>query len=111
MIRFPSARPESVQDFEDRYKVADNIQNSLKQGDIDQAVSLQNRYQMNMDRLKGVDKAIQNVNATIQKVYQVPDIDPTQKRQLIDSMMFEMVSMAKGGNRLMDEFEKKKRGN
>lgn len=59
-----------------------------------------------MDRLTGVDKAIQNMNASIQKVNQSPDIDKVQKRQLIDSMMYQMTSMAKEGNILMDEFEK-----
>lgn len=111
VIRFPSARPESVSQFEDRYKMADQIKNSinflLKQGDVQGAVKLQSRYELNMERLQGADKAIKNMNATIQKAYQNPDIDPTQKRQIIDSLMFGMVSISKEGNKLMDEFENK----
>lgn len=110
MIRYPSARPQSVSDFEDRYKQADRVAQSIKmmmkQGNIKEAVDLQNHYQVNMARLTGVDKAIQNMNAGIQKVNQAPDIDPVQKRQLIDSMMYQMTSMAKEGNTLMDQFSK-----
>lgn len=114
VIRFPNARPDSVSQFEDRYKQADRVQISIKslfkQRDVEGAVKLQERYQMNMDRLVGVDKAIQNSNSTIQKIYQNPDIDPVQKRQLIDSLMYGMVNASKEGNRLMDEFEKNRKG-
>lgn len=111
VIRFPNAHPQSVSDFEDRYKQADEVHNSVKQlmkdGDVQGAVKLQDRYAINMERLTGVDKAIQNLNSSIQKTYSTPDIDPVQKRQLIDMMMFQMTSMAKEGNKLMDEFAKK----
>lgn len=111
MIRFPNAKPQSVMDFEERYKKADEVTNSIKtlmkQGDVTGAVKMQDRYAINMDRLNGVDKALQNMNASIQKVNQSSNIDATQKRQLIDSMMFQMTSMAKEGNRLMDAFEKR----
>lgn len=111
VVRYPEATPQSVQDFDERYKKADEVTNSIKmlmkQGNVSEAVKLQDRYQINMDRMTGVDKAIQNMNASVQKTYQSPDIDPVQKRQLIDGMMFQMTSMAKEGNRLMDEFEKR----
>ncbi len=119
VVRFPNAHPQSVEDFLDRYNKADEVHNTiktlLKQGNVQEAVHLQDRYQINMDRMTGVNSAIKNLNASIQKVNQTPDIDPVQKRQLIDGMMFQMTSMAKEGNNLMDEFEKrvknKKAGN
>lgn len=119
VVRFPNAHPQSVSDFEDRYRKADQVSNSikmlLKQGDVQGATDLQDRYHLNMDKLHGVDEAIRNLNAAIQKVNQTPDIDPVQKRQLIDGMMYQMTSVAKAGNLVMDEFEKsaknKKAGN
>lgn len=111
VVRFPNARPQSVSDFEDRYKTSDqvfhSVQQLMKEGNVTAAIKLQDRYSVNMDRLRGVDVGIQNINATIQKTYQDPGIDPTQKRQLIDMMMYQMTSMAKQGNMLMDEFEKR----
>lgn len=111
MIRFPNAHPQSVSDFQDRYKKADQVQNSIKQlmkeGNIKEAVKIQDRYAINMEKLTGVDKAIQNLNSSVQKTYASPGIESTQKRQLIDTMMYQMTSMAKQGNMLMDEFEKR----
>lgn len=111
VVRFPNARPQSVSDFETRYKQSDqvfhSIQALMKEGNVAEAVKLQDRYSINMDRLNGVDKGIQNINASIQKTYQNPGIDPVQKRQLIDMMMYQMTGMAKQGNILMDEFEKR----
>lgn len=119
VVRYPDAHPQSVSDFEDRYGQANRVQNSIKQlmkqGDFNGAADLQSRYAMNMDRMHGIDAAIRNMNAAVQKVDQSPDIDPVQKRQLIDGMMYQMTSTAKVGNKLMDEFEKsvknKKAGN
>lgn len=109
-VRFPSAKPQSIMDFDERYKQADEVHNSitaaLKQGDFQTAMRLQDRYSVNMDRLTGIDKALQNLNSAIQKTYQASDIEPVQKRQLIDTMMYQMTSMAKHGNELMDAFEK-----
>lgn len=111
VIRFPNAHPQSVEDFMDRYEKADQVHNTIntlmKQGSVQEAVHIQDRYAVNMDRMNGVNRAIMNLNASIQKVNQTPDIDPVQKRQLIDGMMYQMTSMAKQGNLLMDEFEKR----
>jgi hypothetical protein len=107
-IRFPNAKPQSISDFEDRYKQASQVQASIKamaqQGNIVEARRLMDKYSINMDKLVGIDKAIQNTNMAIQKVYQDPGINPVQKRQLIDTMMYHMVSAAKFGNAQMDEF-------
>jgi len=110
VVRFPNARPQSVADFEDRYKTSDQVRNSirelLKEGDMMGAHQLSQKYSDNMERLKGIDTAIQRLNASIQKVNRL-DTDPVQKRQLIDTMMYQMASMAKRGNELMDKFEKR----
>jgi hypothetical protein len=109
MIRFPNARPQSVSDFEDRFRNSQEIFNSVRQlqkeGQFDEAAKLQSRYAGSMVKIGGVDKSIQRLNAVIQKVYQNPDIEPVQKRQLIDSAMYQMTSMAMRGNQVMDEYE------
>ncbi len=109
MIRFPNGHPQSVQDFQDRFAQAEAVHNSVqqlyKQGDVAGAVALKDRYAGNMERLTYLNKGIQNINGAIQKVYQNTAIDPVQKRQLIDSMMYQIVLAAKQGNSMMDKFE------
>ncbi len=110
VIRYPNGHPQSVVDFQERFQKTDAVHNSIqqmiKEGNVKGALDLQDRYAMNMDRLKGIDTAVKNTNATIQKLIRLPDVDPVQKRQLIDTMMYQMTSAAKMGNKIMDEFEK-----
>lgn len=109
-VRHPDLHADSVSEFQDRYGEADKIKNSIraliKQGDMAGAIKLQDRYEVHMSRLVGSDKAILNLQTTIQKVYQAPDIDPVQKRQLIDGMTYQMIAIAKHGNETMDQIEK-----
>lgn len=110
VVRFPSARPEQVENFLDRYSQADKVQNSIqamyKQGDYHGAEALRNRYSQDMMRMKGIDKSIQNLNTQIQYVYANPNVSPTEKRQLIDTYMYQMVIQAKMGNESMDNWQK-----
>lgn len=115
IARYPSAKTQNVIDFEHRYQHADavflSIRQKAREGDFEGAMALQSRYQGNMDRLRGVEVAMRNLTAGLSKVKIDPSKSPTEKRQLMDSMMYQMTSIAKMGNKMMDEFERPKQTN
>lgn len=105
----PGSHPQSVEDFMDRYKTAGQVQTTIKdlmkQGKTDEAIETQNRYAVNMEKLTGVDKAIVNAQKAITNIDLDPTIPAAQKRQNEQLLYYHMVSWAKEGNRLMDQFE------
>ncbi len=110
VVRFPTARPEQIEQFQDRFAQSDKIQNSIKalqkQGDFQGAMALNDRYMRDASRVSGINKGIQTLNQQIQYVYANPSISPVDKRQLIDTYMYQMVMMAKTGTDAMDNWQK-----
>jgi hypothetical protein len=58
-----------------------------------------------MAQLSGYPEALTSMNQVIRGVYKDPDIPPDEKRQLIDTMYFRMIEVAKAGNQALDEAE------
>jgi hypothetical protein len=105
VIRYPAATAQSVQDFHEKYaerkKVYDTFQYLVKNGDPDAAIKEAELDPSAFARMEGVHETIGVLNATIRLVYKNPDMSPSDKRQLIDSMYGQMIEVARAGNAAM----------
>lgn len=114
LSRFPDARPQSIDDFEERYKLANQIEHSIdikrKEGDEMGAARLQQMYATYAPKLKMFQDMITNHRHAQMAAISDPSSTPTEKRQLFDILSFEMIGAAKDGNRMMDEIEKERAG-
>lgn len=112
LTRFPSMKEAPIQKFYENYdattKVINSIRAAAKKGDI---ASAQRMADQNPDlevNLSGVNKGLSEGRKFILEIQENPEIDSVQKRQLIDTALFQMGSMAKMGNQMMQEFKKQK---
>lgn len=107
--RNPSQNLQPIQDFYDDYEKAARINTTIstlmKSGDADsinQAMQLQQTKQKDMLQLTEVKKSLGTLAKAINGVNDHPTMTPTDKRQLIDSMYYQMSMIAKMGNRMVD---------
>lgn len=110
VARYPST---SIQAVEDLYavqsqssKIMDSLRQAQKDGDTESISRIQSRYQDQMVDLSGYTKGLSQMNALIQGVNKDPNMDPTSKRQLIDSTLYQMMALAKDGMSKFKEFQK-----
>lgn len=110
VVRYPSASAQSVQDFYEKYterkKVYDTFQYLVKNGDPDAAMVEQKLAPNAFERMEGIHKSLSVINNAIRMVYRLPDMTPSDKRQLIDSMYGQMIEQARAGNQAMAETDK-----
>jgi hypothetical protein len=103
--RYPSAGTESIQSFYDRYNVAktyfDTWQAKAQDGD---AVAMAHIREMGGDQmfvqLDPIAKTLGIQQKFVQDIYKNPQMQPDQKRQLIDQAYYQMILIAKGGNQI-----------
>jgi hypothetical protein len=105
--RYPSATTESVQNFYDRYQNNkshfDTWIAKARDGD---SIAMQHIQKMGGQpmflQLDGVAKALSMQQKIVQDVYKNPNIQPDQKRQLIDQAYYSMIQTAQYGNKILD---------
>ncbi len=108
--RYPSMKNQNISDFYDNKTETDRVMNSIKysakQGDPDSIRSIMKSdpdLMLNLDNIgKGIAKAKQALDAIQFKT----NIPPVEKRQIMDTITFQIGSMAKKGNQAMDNFQK-----
>lgn len=114
MTRFPSMKTQPVENFYKNLDEVTKVQNSINQAyrknNPDQGNQIFAEHQEEMMPLKGVSQAISNGKKYIDMIQQNPTIDPVQKRQLIDTALFQIGSMANMGNQMAEEFKKAQKG-
>ncbi len=109
VTRYPHANTQSIQNFREKYKKAESVFATIKQlgerGQIDEALSLVEIYEGDMVKLSGQKEALTNMHKAIQGIY-LSDYDKDEKRQLIDSIYFQMISVARDGNAMLNQIER-----
>ena len=114
VIRHPSMGAESIQRFFDNYDEATSYLKSInalgkdfKYEDVANLLPY-SAYQA----VDGPHKALTEITKTIDFINKAPDMTPDEKRQMIDSMYFQAIEIAKFGNQvfeaLQDDIEKLK---
>ncbi len=110
MLRYPSAKVQPIQDFYDNYKDNERHYNTVKmlaeKGESAKAQALMNEAPEKMARFTEVRKALTQAHKAIDSVNADPAKSPSDKRQLIDTIYYQMLSIAKAGNKAMRDFEK-----
>jgi len=114
VIRHPSMGAESIQRFFDNYDEATGYLKSInalsKDFKYDDVANLlpYSVYQA----VDGPHKALSEITKTIDFISKAPDMTPDEKRQMIDSMYFQAIEIARFGNQvfeaLQDDVEKLK---
>lgn len=108
-VRYPSSGAQSIQDFYEKAasneKYINSRKNRAKLGEFDQMSELMAEYEEKMLSPKGMKEALSIHSQLIQKTYLDPSMGPEEKRQLIDSLYYSMIEMAKLGNEMSDSLE------
>ena len=105
VVRYPSASAQSIQDFYDDYyakkRVFDTKMELAKQGDLDAFDRVQNIDPSAWDEMAGIRDTLTQQSQLVRLIYKNPDFSPEDKRQLIDSIYYRMIELAKVGNDAM----------
>jgi hypothetical protein len=129
MIRYPSGQAQSIQDFYDAYdkttKVIDTIRYLITHGEplaglrelgidvkgvteqqAEDALRAANIDPTEWVRLERIHKALGKAQQVIQLVDKNPEMPADEKRQLIDTMYYQMIEMAGAGNEALRTMKK-----
>ncbi len=110
LTRFPSMKSQPIQTFYQNYDATSKVLNSIKfaakNGDIDAAQRIASQNPELELKLDGINKTISNGRKAIDAIQNKMVMDPVQKRQLIDTAVFQINSAARMGNEMMNEFKK-----
>jgi hypothetical protein len=108
MSRYPSFSDQRIQDFYENKDAADRAFQSAKAaakaGDFASAMRIQAAHPDYQVRLDGIAEGISTARKVFENVQDNPSIPNVQKRQLLDTTLFQIGSMAKEGNKMMNDF-------
>lgn len=113
VTRYPSAGAASIQDFYDNYDKFVEYRATISQlkrtGNLE---ALQKEIEDPENRIRMVDlskmsRAISAQSKMIKGINKMPDLTPDEKRQMIDMYYFNMIEVAKAGNQMIEDLEKK----
>lgn len=107
VIRYPSSGAQSIQDFYDTYsakkKIYDSFRRHAKDGNAAAAMRLAELDRSAFVQLDGVREALSTMSQVIRLVDKNPEMSADDKRQIIDSVYFRMIEVAKAGNAVLKE--------
>ena len=109
LVRYPTGRLQSVEQFWDRFKRLDQFEKTFKLKtknlEADKAIALMDDPRAELffavgPVMKSTKQSISDAQALVRSIYRNPDYSPDEKRQIIDSQYFMMAEMAKMANEL-----------
>ena len=111
VARYPTATTQSIQDFEDTYNAKRAYYNTwiakARDGDMQAAQRIQSlggpRMFINLD---GINKALQQHNKLIRDIYKNPQMTPSDKRQLIDTIYYRMIELGRAGKAALGQVDR-----
>ena len=108
VVRHPSASAESIQRFYNEYSVIQMRIKTIKtlarkEFNYGKATQMLEQYQQDMINLDGIYRALRNAHSAVEYIYQNPSIKPDEKRQLVDTIYYEMISIAREGNKMVKQ--------
>jgi hypothetical protein len=111
MVRYPSATTQSIQDFYDQHEVTKKFYDTwlakAKEGDVDAMSRIQAAGgPMMFVRLDAIKETLTDHNKLVRDIYKNPTIKAEEKRQLIDSLYFNMIEIGKAGKGMLKESER-----
>lgn len=111
MVRYPSATTQSIQDFMDAHetnkKFFDTWLAKAKEGDAEAMERIQQAGgPMIFVRLDAIKETIGEHSKLVRDIYKNPTMKAEEKRQLIDSLYFNMIEIGKAGKGMVAESKK-----
>jgi len=110
VIRHPSSGTQPIidfyEEFDKRNKTLNTFRLLAKRGDPE-ALEFFEENEADVIDLSGIANALSTMNGFVHRVMATKDIDPKEKRQLIDTMYYKMTETAKSGNRLFKEIDER----
>jgi hypothetical protein len=111
VVRYPSATTQSIQEFYDKHEVTkkfyDTWMAKAQEGDADAMARIQSAGgPMMFVRLDAIKETLTEHGKLVRDIYKNPTIKAEEKRQLIDSLYFNMIEIGKAGKQMMTESEK-----
>lgn len=111
VVRYPSASAESISRFYDQYHDTrvryDSWMAKAREGDLEAMKRIEaaggERIFVTLD---GFKDALSQQSQLVQMIYKNPEIAKEEKRQLIDSLYYQMISVARMGNEGFREMNK-----
>jgi hypothetical protein len=108
--RYPSFQDQNVSDFYENRDAADKAFNSYKAaskaGNYEAAQAIAAAHPDYQVRLDHIGKAMSAARATYENIQENPNIPNVEKRQQLDTILFQIGSMAKSGNQMMSDFRR-----
>lgn len=105
VVRYPSATAASIQLFYDEYyekkKIYDTWEKAAENGDMAAADRLRGIDPSLFVQLDGHRETLTDMNKIIHMVNKNPDMPPEEKRQVIDTIYFRMIEIAKSGREIL----------
>lgn len=111
VVRYPSATTQSIQEFYDQHEVTKKFYDTwlakAKEGDTEAMERIQAAGGPIMFvRLDAIKETLSQHSKLIRDVYKNPAMKAEEKRQLIDSLYFNMVEMGKAGRGMLTDSKK-----
>ncbi len=111
VVRYPSATTQSIQDFYDKHeetkKFYDTWLAKAKEGDTDAMARIQAAGGPIMFvRLDAIKETLTEHSKLVRDIYKNPTMKAPEKRQLIDSLYFNMIEIGKAGTGMLKASEK-----
>lgn len=109
VVRYPTANTKSIQSFYARNAANIQVMTTLDKlaasGDFGAATAVLDTYGPRTS-LASVQQSLGEMSQLIRDINQLPSITPQEKRQLIDTIYFNMIEISKTGNQMLDEMDK-----
>jgi conjugative element/phage-associated large polyvalent protein len=111
VVRYPSASAQSIQDFYDQHEVTkkfyDTWLSKAQEGDVDAMTRIQAAGgPMMFMRLDAIKETLTEHSKLVRDINKNQTIKPEEKRQLIDSLYYNMIEIGKAGKGMLKESEK-----
>lgn len=110
VVRYPSANAVPIREFYERneqnQKVMDTIKILAQDGDMDAAQKVIDNYGMRVT-LDQTQQALGGMAQAVRNIYKNPKIPADEKRQLIDTLYFNMIGVSETANKIMDKMDEK----
>jgi hypothetical protein len=110
VVRYPSANAQSLQDFYDQHETTKTFYDTwlakAKEGDVDAMSRIQAAGgPMMFVRLDAIKDTLSQHSKLVRDIYKNPTVKAEEKRQLIDSLYFNMIEIGKAGKQMVRDAE------
>lgn len=110
VVRYPSSTAQSIQTFYNRNdanaKVMATFNARAQLGDYKSALAIQETHGLRFS-LTSIQNTLGQMSRIIQLVQANPNMNEQDKRQIIDTTYFRMIELAKAGNKMLDQIDKR----